>query len=158
MINARAETVATKPSFRDALKKRRCLIPADGFYEWKKDGKTKIPFCFTMADDSIFAFAGLWEQWKNPEGRLVETCSIITTTPNALLQDVHDRMPVILPDDGYDLWLDPGYEKTDAVCDLLKLFNPALMRRYEVSSRVNLVKNNDAACAEPVVREAAAGI
>jgi putative SOS response-associated peptidase YedK len=116
----------------------------------KKNGKTKTPFCFTMADESIFAFAGIWEQWKNPEGQLVETCSIITTTPNALLQDVHDRMPVILPDEAYDLWLDPGFQKTDAVCDLLKPFDPALMRRYEVSSRVNLVKNDDAACAEAV--------
>lgn len=153
-----SQRVATKPSFREAIKKRRCLIPADGFYEWKKDGKVKTPFCFTMADDSIFAFAGLWETWKNPEGQLVETCSIITTTPNSLLQDVHDRMPVILPDDTYDLWLDPGFQKADAVCDLLKPFDSASMRRYEVSNRVNLVKNNDAACAEPVVREAAAGV
>jgi putative SOS response-associated peptidase YedK len=111
-----------------------------------------------MTDDSIFAFAGLWETWKNPTGQLVETCSIITTTPNALCADVHSRMPVILANDAYDLWLDPGVQKTDAVCDLLKPFNPALMRRHEVSSRVNLVKNNDAACAEPVVREAAAGM
>jgi putative SOS response-associated peptidase YedK len=158
MINARAETVASKPSFRDALKKRRCLIPADSFYEWRKDGKVKTPFCFTKTDDSIFAFAGLWEQWKNPEGQLIETCSIITTTPNSLLADVHDRMPVILADEAYDLWLDPGFQKTDAVCALLKPYDPALMRRYEVSRRVNLVNNDDAACAEPVVREAAAGI
>jgi len=158
MINARAETVATKPAFREALKKRRCLIAADGFYEWQKNGKTKTPFCFTMADDSIFAFAGIWEQWKNPAGQLVETCSIITTTPNALCADVHDRMPVILPDDAYDLWLDPGFQRTEAVSDLLKPFNPTLMRRYEVSSRVNLVKNDDAANSEPVVREAVVGI
>jgi putative SOS response-associated peptidase YedK len=104
-----------------------------------------------MADESIFAFAGIWEQWKNPEGEIVETCSIITTTPNSLLQDVHDRMPVILPEDTYDLWLDPGYQKTDTIRDVLKPFNPDLMRRYEVSSRVNLVKNDDAACAEPVL-------
>jgi putative SOS response-associated peptidase YedK len=152
MINARAETVATKPAFREALKKRRCLIPADGFYEWSKNGKTKTPFCFTMADDSIFAFAGLWEQWENPTGQLVETCSIITTTPNTLCADVHDRMPMILPDDAYDLWLDPGFQKTDGVCDLLKPFDPALMRRYGVSSRVNLVKNDDPACAEAMGR------
>jgi putative SOS response-associated peptidase YedK len=98
----------------------------------------------------IFAFAGIWDQWKNPEGRLVETCSIITTTPNTLCAVVHDRMPAILPDEAYDLWLDPGFQKTDAVCHLLKPFNPALMRRYEVSSRVNLVKNDDPACAEAV--------
>jgi len=150
MVNARAETVATKPAFREALNKRRCLIPADGFYEWAKNGKIKTPFCFAMADESIFAFAGLWEQWKNPEGQLVETCSIITTTPNTLCAEVHDRMPAILPDEAYDLWLDPGYQKTDAVCDLLKPFDPALMWRYEVSSRVNLVKNDDPACAEAV--------
>jgi putative SOS response-associated peptidase YedK len=116
MINARADTVATKPAFRDSLKKRRCLIPADGFYEWKKDGKSKTPFCFTMADDSLFAFAGLWDSWRNSEGQRIETCSIITTTPNALCADVHDRMPVILPDDAYDLWLDPGFQKTDCNC------------------------------------------
>lgn len=152
MKNARAETIAEKPAFRDTLKKRRCLIPADGFYEWQKNGKTKTPFCFTMADDSILAFAGIWEQWKNPEGELVETCSIITTTPNTLLADVHDRMPVIVPDDAYDLWLDPGFQKTDAICDLLKPFNAELMKRYEVSTRVNLVKNDDPACAERVAR------
>ena len=95
---------------------------------------------------------------EESSGELVETCSIITSTPNALLQDVHDRMHVILPDDVYDMWLDPGVQKTDAVCDLLKPFNPALMRRYEMSSLVNLVKNNDAACSEPVVRGAAASM
>lgn len=156
MINARAETVATMPAFRNALKQRRCLIPADGFYEWKKEGKTRTPFCFTMADDSIFAFAGLWESWKNAAGQVVESCSIITTTPNALLQDVHDRMPVILPDESYDLWLDPGLQKTDALREMLTPFNPVMMRRYEVSSRVNQVKHDDALCAEPVMREAAA--
>ena len=109
-----------------------------------------------MADDSIFAFAGIWDSWRNPEGKAIETCSIITTTPNALLVDVHDRMPVILSDDAYDLWLDPGFQKADAICDLLKPFNADLMRRFEVSSRVNLVKNDDPACAEPMVRLSAA--
>jgi putative SOS response-associated peptidase YedK len=157
MINARAETVAAKPAYRDVLRKRRCLIPADGFYEWVKDGRAKTPFCFTMADNSIFAFAGIWDSWRNPRGQTIKTCSIITTTPNALLADIHDRMPVILPDDAYDLWLDPGFQKADAICDLLKPFDPTLMRRYEVSSRVNLVQNDDPACAEPVLRETAAG-
>jgi putative SOS response-associated peptidase YedK len=156
MINARAETVATKPAFRESLSKRRCLIPADGFFEWRKNGKVKTPFCFTMADDSIFAFAGIWDSWRNPEGQTIKTCSIITTTPNALLADIHDRMPAILPTDAYDLWLDPGFQKPDAICDLLRPFEPTLMRRYEVSSRVNLVKNDDAGCAEPVVRLSAA--
>jgi len=156
MINARAETVATKPAFREAIRKRRCLIPADAFYEWKKNGKVKTPFCFTMADDSIFAFAGIWDSWRNPEGKAIETCSIITTTPNTLLADIHDRMPVILPDDVYDQWLDPGFQKSDASGDLLKPFDPNLMRRYEVSNRVNLVKNDAPECAEPVVRLSAA--
>jgi putative SOS response-associated peptidase YedK len=157
MINARAETVATKPACRDVLRKRRCLIPADGFYEWVKDGRAKTPFCFTMSDNSIFAFAGIWDSWRNPQGQMIETCSIITTTPNALLADIHDRMPVILPDDAYDLWLDPGLQKADAICDLLKPFDLTLMRRYQVSSRVNLVQNDDPACAEPVLRETVAG-
>jgi putative SOS response-associated peptidase YedK len=158
MINARAETVATKPAFRESLRKRRCLIPADGFFEWRKNGKVKTPFCFTMADDSIFDFAGIWDSWRSPEGQTIKTCSIITTTPNALLIDIHDRMPVILPTDAHDLWLDPGFQKADAICGLLKPFDPNLMRRYEVSSRVNLVKNDDPACAEPVVRLSTANV
>jgi putative SOS response-associated peptidase YedK len=158
MINARAETVATKPAFRESLKKRRCLIPADGFFEWKKNGKVKTPFCFTMADDSIFAFAGIWDSWRNPEGKAIETCSIITTTPNTLLIDVHDRMPVILPNDAYDLWLDPGFQKPESIGDLLKPFDPNRMRRYEVSTRVNPVRNDDAACAEPVLRSSTASV
>ena len=156
MINARAETVATMPALRESLRKRRCLIPADAFYEWFKNEKAKTPFCFTMADDSIFAFAGIWGSWRNPEGKAIETCSIITTTPNALLIDIHDRMPVILPDDAYGLWLDPGFQKPDALCDLLKPFNPALMRRFEVSSRVNLAKYDDPECAEAAVQSNAA--
>ena len=147
MINARAETVASKPAFRETLKKRRCLIPGDGFYEWVKNGKTKTPFCFTMADESIFAFAGIWEQWKNTEGKMVETCSIITTTPNSLVRDVHDRMPVILPDDAYDLWLDPGFTKMEELQPLLKPYDADAMRCYRVSQRVNQVKNDDPECA-----------
>lgn len=150
MINARAETVATKPAFREALRRRRCLIPADGFYEWRQEGKTKRPFCFTLAEGGLFAFAGLWERWQPPEGKAIESCSIITTTPNSLLADVHDRMPVILPEEDYELWLDPSFNKAEALCELLKPFDGGRMRRFEVSPRVNLVKNDDALCAEPV--------
>ncbi|PSH05591.1 MAG: hypothetical protein CXZ00_00110 [Acidobacteria bacterium] len=157
LINARAETVATKPAFRDSLKRRRCLVPTDGFYEWVRSGKTKTPYCFTMADDSVFAFAGIWDSWRSPEGKIIETCSIITTEANSLCADIHDRMPVILPYDAYDQWLDPGFENPEEICDLLKPFDPALMKRYEVSSRVNLVKNDDPACAEALVREGARG-
>ena len=152
LINARSETVAEKPSFRDALNRQRCLIPADGFYEWKRGSRFKTPFCFTMADDSVFAFAGLWDRWRDPQGKPIETCSIITTTPNSLCAEVHDRMPVILPTEAYALWLDPGFTQVNVLRDLLKPFDAALMRRYEVSSRVNSVANDDAACAEPVGR------
>jgi putative SOS response-associated peptidase YedK len=103
MINARSETASTKPAFRDALKSRRCLIPADAFYEWSRVGKTKQPYCFEVNEGELFAFAGIWDRWM-----AVETCSILTTTPNAVTSVVHDRMPVILDPDGYDLWLDPG--------------------------------------------------
>ena len=135
----------------EALNKRRCLIPADGFYEWQKSGNAKTPFCFTMADETIFAFAGIWDSWRSPEGQVIETCSILTTAPNSLCAPVHDRMPVILPDGAYDLWLDPAFQRTDALCDLLQPFDASLMRRYEVGSRVNLVKNDDAECARAVV-------
>jgi putative SOS response-associated peptidase YedK len=153
IINARAETVAEKPAYRDPFKNRRCLIPADGFYEWKREGRVKQPFNFGMADDSIFAFAGIWDRWKNPLGEMIETCSIITTTPNALLADVHDRMPVILPLENYDLWLDPGFKGTDDLREMLRPYEPSLMKRYPVSTRVNLVKNVDPDCAMKLKQE-----
>jgi len=105
MINARSETAATLPAFRDALKSRRCLVPADGFYEWQRTGKAKQPYCFEVNDGTLFAFAGIWDRWPNPTGAWIETCSIFTTTPNAVTSPVHDRMPVILDPDSYDLWL-----------------------------------------------------
>jgi putative SOS response-associated peptidase YedK len=147
MINARSETIVDKPAYREAFKNRRCLIPADGFYEWKTEGKSKHPFHFGMKDDSIFAFAGIWEFWKDPKGAVLETCSILTTGPNAVMEGVHDRMPVILRPDDYELWLDPGFKKTDALADLLKPYDANQMKRYEVSTRVNSVKYDDADCA-----------
>jgi len=108
MINARSETASTKPAFADAFKHRRCLIPADGFYEWKRTGTSKQPFCFEVNDGALFAFAGLWDHWRDASERWLTTCSILTTTPNALTSDVHDRMPVILSPEDYDVWLDPG--------------------------------------------------
>src|SRR5215216_3572508 len=107
MINARAETLAEKPSFRTALKRRRCLVVADGFYEWKKTGGGKTPMYVQLKDGQPFGFAGLWEAWQSPEDGLIKTCTIITTTPNELLADIHDRMPVILPREAYDRWLAP---------------------------------------------------
>jgi putative SOS response-associated peptidase YedK len=99
MINARSETASTKPAFRDALKFRRCLIPADGFYEWQRRGKVKQPYCFEVNEGELFAFAGIWDRWKDASGKTVETCSILTTTPNAVTSVVHDRMPVIMDPD-----------------------------------------------------------
>jgi putative SOS response-associated peptidase YedK len=150
MINARSETAGTKPAFRDAMKSRRCLIPADGFYEWKRDGKTKQPFCFEVNQGQLFAFAGLWDRWKDPNGNWIKTCSILTTTPNAVTATVHDRMPVILGADAYDLWLDPGMKNVDATSELLKPYDARLMRSFPVSTRINHVANDDAECSRPV--------
>jgi putative SOS response-associated peptidase YedK len=150
MINARSETAATKPAFRESLKSRRCLIPADGFYEWVRDGKTKQPFCFEVNQGQLFAFAGVWDRWKDAKGTTIETCSILTTTPNAVTAAVHDRMPVILDRDGYDLWLDPGMRDVSVASELLKPCDARLMRSYPVSTRVNHVANDDEACSAPV--------
>jgi len=147
MTNARSETVADKPAFREAFKNRRCLVPADGFYEWSRTGKAKQPSHFGMQDDSLFAFAGIWDRWKDGSGNPVETCSILTTTPNSLLAAVHDRMPVILERDDYELWLDRGFKDLNALSEMLRPFNPDLMKSYPVSTRVNAPKNDDPECA-----------
>ena len=128
MINARSETAHTLPAFRDAMKYRRCLVPADGFYEWKRSGTTKQPYCFEVRDGELFAFAGLWEGWKDPGGQWIKTCTILTTTPNAVTSGVHDRMPVILDAGDYDLWLDPGMKDAAAISQLLSTL-PALRAR-----------------------------
>src|SRR5580704_8879315 len=150
MINARSETAATTPAFRDGMKSRRCLIPADGFYEWQRIGKTKQPYCFEILDGKLFAFAGLWDRWKDPSGNWVKSCSILTTTPNAVIAAVHDRMPVILDPDSYDLWLDPGMQDASTVSDMLKPYDAQLMRRYPISTRINHVVNDDEECSAPV--------
>jgi putative SOS response-associated peptidase YedK len=149
-INAKSETAATKPAFRDPLKFRRCLIPADGFYEWKRTGTAKQPYCFEINDGELFAFAGLWDGWKNPEGQWIKTCSILTTTPNALTATVHDRMPVILQQDNYDLWLDPGMNDVRVVSELLKPYDAKSMRSYPISTRINHVANDDEGCSRHV--------
>ena len=150
MINARSETAATKPAFRDPLTSRRCLVPADGFYEWQRKGKTKQPFCFEVNDGELFAFAGLWDRWRDPSGQWLKSCSILTTTPNAVTSAVHDRIPVILDPDSYDLWLDPGMRDVAAASALLKPSDAGLMRCYPVSARVNQVANDDEECSRPV--------
>jgi putative SOS response-associated peptidase YedK len=150
MINARSETAATTPAFRDPLQSRRCLIPADGFYEWQRTAPGKQPFCFEVNGGELFAFAGLWDRWKDPSGKWMKSCSILTTTANAVTVAVHNRMPVILDPADYDVWLDPGMTNVGAVSGLLKPFDPGQMRSYPVSSRVNNVTNDDAECSTPV--------
>jgi len=148
LINARSETVASKPAFRAAFKARRCLIPADGFYEWRTEGKLKTPFRFCLADDEPFAFAGLWECWSKGESP-VETYTIITTTPNELVATLHDRMPAMLPPDAYDQWLDPK-AKPDALTSLLAPFPAGLMTGFVVGREVGNVKHDKPSCIDPV--------
>lgn len=141
LINARGETVAEKPSFRSAFKYRRCLIPADGFYEWKKTGGPKQPFYFSLSGQSIFAFAGLWEVWND-----IETFTIVTTSANSLLQPIHDRMPVILQPKDYAEWLEPHNQDTQRLSRLLQPFPDEPMQAIPVSTRVNSAKVDDAQC------------
>jgi putative SOS response-associated peptidase YedK len=150
MINARAETVAEKPSFRRALQKRRCLVLADGFYEWRKEGRTKTPMFITLKSREPFAFAGLWETWKPPTGDPVHSCTIITTSPNSLMATIHDRMPVILPHTAESLWLDRTVTDPQALLPLLTPYAPELMEAYAVSPLVNSPRNDNAACIEPL--------
>ncbi|HOU13286.1 MAG TPA: SOS response-associated peptidase [Anaerolineae bacterium] len=150
LINARAETLAEKPSFRAAYLRRRCLILADGFYEWQTipDSKGKMPLYIQLASQKPFAFAGLWELWR-PDDTPILSCTIITTEPNALLAPIHNRMPVILPPDAYDLWLDPAEQKPAALNHLLKPYPANLMTAYPVSRLVNSPANDVPACRIP---------
>jgi putative SOS response-associated peptidase YedK len=150
-INAVSETAADKRAFRDAMRLRRCLIPADGFYEWEQLGtNVKQPYNFGLADDALFAFAGLWERWRDPAGEFIETFTILTTKPNSLVAGIHDRMPAILQPEDYDFWLDPGVANVALVADTLKPFDARLMKKYPVSTRVNRAANDDAECAREV--------
>ena len=156
-INAMSETATERPAFRDAMKLRRCLVPADSFYEWQKVGnKQKQPYSFGMIDDSVFAFAGLWERWRDLAGEYIESFTILTTKPNSLVADVHDRMPAILQPEDYELWLDPGMTRVELVADRLKPFDSRLMKRYPVSTRVNRADNDDPECGREVPLASAA--
>jgi putative SOS response-associated peptidase YedK len=149
LINARADTVAAKPSFRSAFKRRRCLVPADGFYEWKRSGTLKQPFFIHRKDEEPFAFAGLWEGWENPEDdKEVQSCSLITTEANELMAPIHDRMPVILPVSAYDRWLDPD-EPVNDLQSPLKPYPADEMAAYPISTYVNSPKNQGPKCIEP---------
>lgn len=147
MINARAETVAGKPSFRQAFKKRRCLVVADGFFEWKKIGGKKQPYYIHLKDDQPFGFAGLWERW-NREGEEIQSCTIITTEPNELMKPIHNRMPVIVQSTDYDRWLDPDFEDGKALQQVLRRYPAELMEAYPVSTLVNNPRNEAPGCIE----------
>lgn len=142
MINARSETVSQKPSFRNALQRRRCLVLADGFYEWQKAGKGKRPMRIVLGSREPFAFAGLWESWRDPQGDTVRSCTIITTQANDLLRPIHERMPVILPRDLEEFWLDSDVTDPAALSDVLAPYPGDLMEAYEVSTLVNRAANN----------------
>jgi putative SOS response-associated peptidase YedK len=152
LINARADTIATKPAFRAALKKKRCLIPADGFYEWKAipGQKVKQPYLISVRDVPAFAFAGLWEHWTNPEGTRVDSCTIITTDANELMQQVHNRMPVILDPADYGRWLDRDQQDPKGVIDLLNPFPADKMQLVPVSTLVNSPRNEKPECVQPL--------
>ena len=145
LINARAETVQEKPAFREAYKERRCLIPATGFFEWKQEGSRKHPFFIKMKNGGLFAMAGIWESWQNPEGETVESCAIITTEANTIVDKIHDRMPAIFPQESYGLWLDP-VQNGHHFREYLKPYDPFKMTAYRVSGMVNYVKNEGEGC------------
>ena len=148
MINARAETVARKPAFREPFQKRRCLVPADGFYEWRRMGGARDPYLLKMRDGHTFAFASVWDRWGRDVAR-IESCAILTTGANALLAPIHDRMPVILDRSDYDLWLDPEAREED-LQRILRPFPATEMMAVPVSARVNSTAVDDPECERPV--------
>ncbi len=150
-INARAETVAEKPSFRAAFRHRRCLIPADGFYEWQATAAGKQPYFIARRDRQPFAFAGLWEQWTDPAtGDRLDSATIIVTAANDLVRTIHDRMPVILSPVDYGVWLDPTLTEPEALKPLLQPFDPDLMMAHPVDRRINAPSQDDPALIEPL--------
>jgi putative SOS response-associated peptidase YedK len=150
LINARAETAGEKSSFRNAFRRHRCLIPANGFYEWQRQERGKQPYFIRMRDGRIFAFAGLWDRWESPDEGVIETCTILTTAANTVLAPIHDRMPVILPQTNYARWLDPALKDVDSLSPLLVPFPPEDMLAIPVSHRVNAPSNDDEKCIDPL--------
>jgi putative SOS response-associated peptidase YedK len=148
MINARAETLSEKPSFRDAFRKRRCLVVADGFYEWQKVAGRKRPMRIVLQTGEPFAFAGLWESWRDPEGTTVRSCTIITTGPNSLIEPIHNRMPVILSRDDEARWLDPEMDDPPSLLQMLAPYPQGAMDAYEISTLVNSPANDVPDCIE----------
>lgn len=153
LINARAKTVAEKPAFRQAFQKRRCLIVADGFYEWQKaaKGQTKQPYLIQLRERSLFAFAGLWERWRSPETDETRfSCTILTTAANDVMVPIHHRMPVILPPSTYDAWLDPTHYNRGELVALLQPYDAAAMQAIAISTAVNSPQNETASIQAPV--------
>jgi len=149
LLNARSETIATKPSFRSAFKSRRCLIAADGFYEWQRQGKAKQPYHFHRHGDRPMAFAGLWERWETPDGRMLESCTIATTSAHPVVAPVHDRMPVVIPRDDFARWLNPA-SSVDELQALLRPYPGDDLEAVAVSSTVNSAKNEVPGCLEAI--------
>ena len=150
LINARAETASEKPSFRNAFRRHRCLIPTNGFYEWQQLERGKQPYFIRMRDGMIFAFAGLWDRWESPDEGIIETCTILTTAANTVLAPIHDRMPVILPPGEYARWLDTALQDPETLTPLLVPFPPEEMLAFPVSPRVNVPSTDDERCIAPL--------
>lgn len=150
MINARAESVSTKPAYRGAFRARRCLIPAEGFYEWKAEAGGKVPYLIRRTDAGPFAMAGLWERWRGPDGVDLESCTILVTDANTLVRGIHDRMPVILPRDVCNVWLDPHVRDTDRLLGLSKPADPDGWTLHPVSKRVNSPRNDGPELLDPI--------
>lgn len=150
MINARAESVAEKASFRNAFRKQRCLIPANGFYEWKKEGKSKIPMYVSLKSRKAFGFAGLYNEWTSPEGKQICTTTIITTDANALLEPIHNRMPAIIAREKESLWIDPSIQDKETLLSLISPYPSEDMEFKKVSQMVNSPDNDSPECIKPV--------
>ncbi len=148
LINARAETVAEKPSFQKSFRERRCLVPADGYYEWKREGARKQPYYIRLKNGRPFAFAGLWSRWNGEDGKTIESCAILTTTPNERLASIHDRMPVIVHPGVYEPWLDSGLQDTTRLVPFLTPYPADAMIAVPVGRRVNDPRVDDARCLE----------
>lgn len=151
MINARGETLAEKPSFRSAYKRKRCLIPTTGFYEWKREGEERQPIFIHLQDQKLFAFAGLWEEWMGADGSYVRTCTVITTEANTFMKPIHHRMPVILKPEDEATWLNPQIQHPKELQALVRPYDSECMTAYPVSKQVNAPNNDNSHCLEPLV-------
>lgn len=150
MINARSESLPDKPSFRNAVRFRRCIVPASGFFEWKPEGSHKVPYYIRLSDGAPMGLAGIWEAWKTPEDTSLETFTILTTSANPLITPIHDRMPVILHPDAFDLWLDKDVNNPEQLRSLYPPYPADLMTIYPISTLVNSPRNDNPACIEPI--------